>query len=105
MRTRGALPHARDRALPGPSPTSTDGPPTGPDGGHPVAPCDRALDNLAVVRCSGNDGDAPLERVELFHAALPARANHLVAAIQRVLHHVLPELPGRPDVHTFILCT
>ena len=64
---------------------------------HPVAPRDRALDDLAVVRRSRNDGDAPLERIELPHALLAAHADHLVAAIQRVLHHVLPELPGGPD--------
>ncbi len=64
---------------------------------HPVAPSDRALDDLAVVCRSRNDCDASLERVELPHAALPADADHLVAPIQRVLHHVLPELPGGPD--------
>ena len=51
----------------------------------------------AVVRRSRNDGDAPLERVELPDALLAAHANHLVAPIQRVLHHVLPELPRGPD--------
>jgi hypothetical protein len=64
---------------------------------HPVAPRDRALDDLAVVRRSRNHGDAPLERVELPHALLPAHADHLVAPIQRVLDHVLPELPRGPD--------
>ena len=64
---------------------------------HPVAPRYGALDDLAVVRRSGNDSDAPLEGIELFHAALAAHANHLVAAIERVLHHVLAELPGGPD--------
>jgi hypothetical protein len=64
---------------------------------HTVAPGHDTLDNLAVVRLSGDDGDAPLERIELPHAALPAHANHLVAPIERVLHHVLPELSGRSD--------
>jgi hypothetical protein len=64
---------------------------------HPVAPRDRALDHLTVVCRSRNDGDAPLERIELSHAFLPAHADHLVATIQRVLHHVPPELPGGPD--------
>ena len=64
---------------------------------HPVAPCDRPLDNRAVVRLSGNDGDAPFERVEFSYAALPAHADHLIASIQRVLDHVSPELPRRPD--------
>jgi hypothetical protein len=48
---------------------------------HAVAPRDRPLDDLGVVRRSRNDGDAPLERVELPHALLPAHADHLVAAI------------------------
>jgi hypothetical protein len=64
---------------------------------HPVAPRYRPLDDLAVVRRSRNDGDAPLERVELPHAFLPAHADHLVPPVQRVPHHVLPELPRSPD--------
>jgi hypothetical protein len=64
---------------------------------HPVAPRDRTLDDLAVVSRSRNDGDARLERVELPHALLAARADHLVTPIQRVLDHVLPELPRGPD--------
>jgi hypothetical protein len=36
---------------------------------------------------------APLDRVELPHALSPAHADHLVAPIQRVLHHLLSELP------------
>lgn len=39
----------------------------------------------------------PLKRVELLYAFLPTHANHLVAPSQRVLHHVLPELPRGPD--------
>ena len=72
-------------------------PPRDQHGEHPVTLCNRPLYDLAVVRLSGDDNDAVPERVELPHAALPAHANHLVAAIQRVLHHVLPELPRRPD--------
>jgi hypothetical protein len=64
---------------------------------HPVAPRHRALDDLAVVRRSRNDGDAPPERVELLHALLAAHADHLVATIKRVLHHVPPELPRGSD--------
>jgi hypothetical protein len=64
---------------------------------HPVALRDCALDDLEVVRRSRNDGDAPLERVELPHAFLPAHADHFVATVERVLHHVAPELPGGPD--------
>ena len=60
---------------------------------HPVAPRHRTLDDPAVVGGSRQDGDAPLERVELRDALLPTDANHLVASIERVLHHVLPELP------------
>jgi hypothetical protein len=64
---------------------------------HPVAPGDRALDDLGVVRRSRNDSDAPLVRVELLHALLSTHANHLVASIKRVLHHALAELPRGPD--------
>src|SRR6185437_9676404 len=64
---------------------------------HPVAPGDRPLDDLGVVRRSPNDSDAPLEPIELPYAFLTTHANHLVAPIQRVLDHVLPELPRGPD--------
>ena len=47
-------------------------------------------------------GDALLERVELACAAFSTHANHLVAPIQRVLHHVLPELPGSPHDTNFL---
>src|SRR5207244_8033805 len=38
---------------------------------HPVALRYGAPDDLGVVRRSGNDRDAPLERVELLHALFP----------------------------------
>src|SRR5689334_25202041 len=66
-------------------------------GEHPIAPVDRAPDDLAVVRRSRNDADALLEGVELADALSPAYPDNLVAPIQRVLHHVLPELPGGSD--------
>ena len=62
-----------------------------------VATCDGALDDLAVVGRSRYDRDALLEDIELLHAAVAAHADDLVAAIQGVLHHVLPELSGSPD--------
>ena len=74
-------------------------------GEHPVAPCDRPLDNLAVVRLSGNDGDASVERVEFSHAALAAHADHLIAAIQRVLTMYCPSFPDAPTMQTLILRT
>jgi len=55
------------------------------------------LDDLGVVRLSRNNGDASFERVELPDALLPAHADDLVAPIERVLDHVLPELPGGSD--------
>jgi hypothetical protein len=64
---------------------------------HTFAPCHCALDHLSVVRRSRNDGDAALEPVELPHALLSADAYHLVAPIERVLHHVPPELPRGSD--------
>ncbi len=85
------------RAPPELFPTSTVDPPWDQHGEHPVAPHNRLLDNIAVVRRSRNDGDAPLERVELSDALLTAHANHFVASIQHVLHHVLAELPRGPD--------
>ena len=73
---------------------------------HSVAARDRFLDDLGVVRRSRNDSDAPLELVELPHALLPAHADHLVAAIKRVLHHVLPELPrGSDDADSHRACS
>ncbi len=50
-----------------------------------VAPGNRFLDDLAVVRCSRYDGDAPLERVEFPDALFPAHAHDLVASVKRVL--------------------
>src|SRR5438067_12951534 len=64
---------------------------------HPVAPGYGALDDLAVIRRSRNDSNAPLEGIELLHVALAAHAGHRIATIQRVLHHVDSELPRRPD--------
>src|SRR5438045_8880260 len=64
---------------------------------NPVASRDSALDDLAVVGRSRDDGDAPLECVELPNALLAAHSNHLVTAIQRLLAHVLPKLLRRPD--------
>ena len=68
-------------------------PPRDQHGKHPVAPFNRVLDHLTVVRCTGNDGDTPFEPVKFAHAAFPTNANHLVASIQRMLHHIPPELP------------
>src|SRR5215218_10489774 len=93
----GRAPAPRGRAPPGPFRTSTGGPPRDQYDEHPVAPRDRALDDLAVVRRSRNDSDSSLELVELLHTALAAHANHLVDPIQRVLHHVPPELPRGTD--------
>src|SRR5207302_38015 len=64
---------------------------------HPVAPGHGALDDLAVIRRSRNDSNAPLEGIELLHAARAAHADHRIAPIQRVLHHVDSELPRGPD--------
>src|SRR5512136_1846132 len=72
-------------------------PPRDQHGEHPVTSCHSLLDNLAVVRRAGNDGDTPLERVEFAYAALPTDANHLEAPVKRVLHHVPAELPRGPD--------
>src|SRR6266545_2985802 len=64
---------------------------------HPVAPGDRSLDGIGVVRRSRHDRDAAGELVQLVNAFLPAHADNLVAAIERVPHHVAPELAGGPD--------
>src|SRR5579859_3438018 len=70
---------------------------------HPVAPRDRTLDHLAVVGRAWDDGDASLERVELFDALCAAHANNVVAAVQRMLDHVLTELAGSPnDTHLHV---
>src|SRR5205085_5493521 len=68
---------------------------------HPVTLGDRALDDVAVVRRSWNDGDASLEPLKFLDALLAAHADHLVASIERVLHHVLPELPRGADDANF----
>src|SRR5437868_9568408 len=58
---------------------------------------DRTLDDVTVVRRSWNDRDASLEPLEFLDALVAAHADHLVASIERVLHHVLPELPRGAD--------
>ena len=52
---------------------------------------------LAIVGRSRNHSDAPLEAIELLDAALTADADDLIAPLQRLLHHVLAELPRRSD--------
>src|SRR3989440_3924621 len=64
---------------------------------HPVAPGYGALDDLAVIRRSRNDSNAPLEGIKFLHTALAAPTDHRIAPIQRVLHHVDSELPRGPD--------
>ena len=64
---------------------------------HAVAARDRASDDLAVVGRAGHDFDAALESGELADALLAADSDHLVPSVQRVLDHLLPELPGRAD--------
>src|SRR4051794_18180320 len=64
---------------------------------HPLAARDRPLYDLAVVGCAAHDVDPALELGELADALLAAHGDHLVPPIQRVLDHVLPELPGRTD--------
>ena len=44
----------------------------------------------------------PLKRVELPHALLPTHADHLVAPVKRVLHHVRPSFPEAPTMQTLI---
>ena len=64
---------------------------------HPVAARDRPLYDLAVVGRAGHDVDPTLEVGEFADAPRAAHADHLVPAVQCVLDHVLPELPGRTD--------
>src|SRR5947209_6004974 len=68
---------------------------------HPVTLRDRTLDDVTVVRRSWNDRDASLEPLEFLDALLAAHADHLETSIQRVLHHVLPELPRGADDANF----
>jgi len=71
------------------------------NGEYAVAPGDGLADDLAVIRRAGNDGDAPFEGIEFADALLPAGADHLVAPVPRVLHHVPAELPGSPNYADF----
>ena len=68
---------------------------------YAVAAGDGALDDLAVIRRAGHDGDPPVELGELADALLAAHGDHLVAAVERVLDHVLPSLPEAPTMQTF----
>lgn len=64
---------------------------------YTVATCNRVLDHLAVVGCSRNDGNAPVEAVELPNTLFPAHPDNLIAAIERVLHQIPPKLPRGSD--------
>ena len=61
---------------------------------HPATACS---DDLAVVRRPGYNGYAARELVEFRDALFTAYADHLIAAVERVLHHVLSGLPRGPD--------
>src|SRR5919206_1180269 len=62
-----------------------------------VTPAHRALDDLAVIRRSRNDGDPPRELGQLVHADLAAHGDDLVTPVQRVPHHISPQLARGPD--------
>ena len=71
-----------------------------------VTSSDGFLDHFAVVRRAGNDCDAPFERIEFAHTALPANSNYRIAPIQSVLNHVGTEFsrcPYNADFHSFLL--
>ncbi|MDP9869041.1 MULTISPECIES: hypothetical protein [Streptosporangium] len=70
-------------------------------GENAVTAADSAPDDLAVVGEAGKDRDPPGELIELVDAALPAHADHLVAAVQRVPYQVAPEIVRGPATHTF----
>jgi hypothetical protein len=64
---------------------------------HPVAARDGSLDDFPIVGPTRNDLDELVEPTELLDALLPTHADDVVTAVERVLDHVLPELPGRAD--------
>jgi hypothetical protein len=64
---------------------------------HPVTSSNRPADYRAIVRRARDDLDLPLELVELADALLSAHGDNLVAAVERMLDHVSPQLPGGAD--------
>ncbi len=66
-------------------------------GQHALAAGDGLGDHLAIVGVAGEELDPPTEAVELADAGLAADADDLVAAIERVLDHVLAELARGAD--------
>ena len=66
-------------------------------GDHTVALGYRLLDDLAVVRRPGYNGDAARELIEFRDALVTSYAHHLIAAVERVLHHVRSGLPRGAD--------
>src|SRR5262249_4567166 len=72
-------------------------PPRHEHGEDAVAARHRAADRLAIVRRAREEGDAPLEFVELAHALGAADADDLVAAFEGVSNHVPSELARRAD--------
>lgn len=63
----------------------------------------RLLLRMGSPTCRLHTGnrDPVLELVQLRHTALPTHADDLVASIQRMLHHVLPEFPRGSDDANF----
>jgi hypothetical protein len=77
---------------------------------RPAGWCDTSWSMIPTASVAGerehqararHDGDAAGELLQLGHALLAAHAHHPVAPIQRVPHHVPPELAGCPTMHTF----
>ncbi|MEZ5520605.1 MAG: hypothetical protein R3F08_03895 [Dokdonella sp.] len=66
-------------------------------GEYAITARDGLADHGSIIRRSGNEGDSLLELVELGDAALPTYTDHLVTAVERVLHHVLAELSRCTD--------
>src|SRR5690606_42156341 len=56
-----------------------------------------SLHDALPICAAGDHGDAIAEPSELVHALVAAHADDLVAAIERVLDHVLAELAGGAD--------
>jgi hypothetical protein len=71
-------------------------------GKNTIAFFDRGLDNPAIIRRPGNNGDTILKILEFVYAPFPANANYLVAPVKRVLYHVPTQLPGSPHNTNFL---
>ena len=70
-------------------------------GQYAVTTCHRLFNHVAIIGRTGNHGDALLEFIQLGYTLLTADADHFIAPVERMAHHVFAELAGCADDTNF----